>query len=301
MRWLIRCALLLVTATLALGVYSFLSFDAARPLAGEAGSVQVEGRRVAYSLSGRGPTVVMLASAGRSASDFNELIAELSAAGYRSLAIEAPGVGDSDPISDPAVSLHDLAASVTAVLDAVGPASETRVFMLGHAFGNRVARAFASEFPERVRGTLLLAAGGRVPPEIDIEKAFETIFVTALPDSVRVPVIQSAFFAGDNPVPDHWVGGWYPSTLLIQTRATARTPVESWWDAGGAPILILQPGDDVLAPPGNAELLRQAFPERVRVVVIPEAGHALLPERPERVAHHVLEFLNARSGEPPQG
>ena len=301
MRWLIRCALLLVTATLALGVYSFLSFDAARPLAGEAGSVQVEGRRVAYSRRGRGPTVVRLASAGRSASDFNELIAELSAAGYRSLAIEAPGVGDSDPISDPEVSLHDLAANVAAVVDAVGPVSETRVFVLGHAFGNRVARAFASAFPERVRATLLLAAGGRVPPEIDIEKAFETIFAAALPDSVRVPVIQSAFFAGDNPVPDHWVSGWYPSTLLIQTRATSQTPVESWWDAGGAPILVLQPGDDVLAPPGNAELLRQAFPERVRVVEIPNAGHALLPERPERVAHHVVEFLDARSGEQPQG
>ena len=301
MRWLIRSALFFVTVALALGVYNFLSFEAARPLVGEAGSVQVQGRRVAYSLSGQGPTVVMLASAGRSASDFNELIAELSAAGYRSLAIEAPGVGESDPISDGEVSLHDLAANVAGVLDAVGPASEIRVFVLGHAFGNRVARAFARNFPERVHATLLLAAGGRVPPEIDIEKAFATIFAAGLPDTVRVPVIQNAFFAGDNPVPDYWKNGWYLSALLVQTRATAQTPVESWWDAGGAPILVLQPGDDILAPPGNAELLRQAFPERVHVVEVSDAGHALLPEQPERVAEHVIEFLDARSRAQPEG
>lgn len=301
MRWLIRCTLTLFAAAAALTVYGVSSFQAARPLAGKAGVLRIDERRVGYSLSGEGPTVVMLASAGRSASDFNELIAALNAAGYRSLAIEAPGIGDSDAILDSEVSLHDLAADVSAVLDAVGSGVATRVFVLGHAFGNRVARAFASGFPERVRATLLLAAGGRVPPQIDVEEAFATIFSTPLPDALRGPVIRKAFFAGSNAVPDYWMGGWYPSTLLIQTRATTQTPVESWWDGGNAPILVLQPRDDVLAPPGNAELLSQAFPERVRVIEIPEAGHALLPEQPERVARSVIEFLDAYRPEPPPG
>ena len=301
MRWLIRSTLVLVAAALALTAYSFLSFQAARPLTGEAGVVRVEGRRVGYALTGQGPTVVMLASAGRSASDFNELIAALEAAGYRILAIEAPAVGSSDPVDDPDVSLHDLARDIAAVLDAVGPGPKTPVFVLGHAFGNRVARAFATAFPERVRATLLLASGGRVPPQIDIEAAFRTIFATPLPDSLRIPVIRQAFFAAGNPVPDYWVAGWYPRTLLTQTRATSQTPVQSWWNGGSAPILILQPRDDVLAPPGNAELLSRAFPERVQVIEIPQAGHAPLPEQPEQGAGAVIEFLDTHSSERPRG
>ncbi len=34
-----------------------------------------------------------------------------------------------------------------------------------------------------------------------------------------------------------------------------------------------------------------AFPDRVKVVVIENAGHALLPEQPETIARAVLEFL----------
>jgi pimeloyl-ACP methyl ester carboxylesterase len=298
MQWLLRSTLLLVVAGLALSAYGFSHFQPARPMVGKSGVVPVEGRRVGYALTGQGPTVVLLASAGRSASDFNELIAALDAAGYRSLAIEAPAAGRSDPLEDPEVSLHVLAGDVAAVLDVVGPDPETPVFLLGHAFGNRVARAFATDFPGRVRAMMLLASGGRVPPEIDVEEAFQTIFSSPpLPDAQRIPVIQEAFFAGDNRVPDYWVGGWHPLTLLTQTRATTQTPIESWWDGGSAPILILQPRDDVLAPPGNAELLRRAFPERVRVIEIPEAGHALLPEQPKILARVIVDYLDAYTQE----
>ena len=138
-----------------------------------------------------------------------------------------------------------------------------------------------------------------MPPQIDVEKAFQTIFAAPLPDSVRAPVIRKAFFAGDNPIPEYWMVGWYPTTLLTQTRATSQTPVESWWSGGHAPILVLQPRDDVLAPAGNADLLVRAFPERVRVIEIPQAGHALLPEQPERVARAVIDFLNAHRRKTP--
>ena len=59
-------------------------------------------------------------------------------------------------------------------------------------------------------------------------------------------------------------------------------------------MLAVQPADDRLAVPANADALAEAVGDRVEVVVIPNAGHALLPEQPEAVAETVIGWLNRR-------
>jgi ketosteroid isomerase-like protein len=53
--------------------------------------------------------------------------------------------------------------------------------------------------------------------------------------------------------------------------------------------------DDVVALPENARRLAAEFPERVTVVEIPHAGHALLPEQPEQVEKAILAYLRSRA------
>jgi len=43
-------------------------------------------------------------------------------------------------------------------------------------------------------------------------------------------------------------------------------------------------------------MLLARYPDQVEVVVIENAGHALLPEQPEAVADAVIEYLDRMSG-----
>ncbi len=55
---------------------------------------------------------------------------------------------------------------------------------------------------------------------------------------------------------------------------------------------------DRAAPPTNAFALRDAAPDRVEVVMLSGAGHALLPEQPSRILEEVLGFLERHPVEP---
>ncbi len=79
-----------------------------------------------------------------------------------------------------------------------------------------------------------------------------------------------------------------------QGAATRDQPVDHWWDAGGKDVLVVQPADDVMAVVENAERLVATDPDRVHMVVVADAGHALLPEQPAAVADAVLEWLRRR-------
>ena len=82
---------------------------------------------------------------------------------------------------------------------------------------------------------------------------------------------------------------------IAQGAATVAQPVKYWWKAGGKDIFIVQPTDDVMAVPENAVRLCEELGDRASMVMVPDAGHALLPEQPEAVALAVLSWLNKRN------
>ena len=78
-----------------------------------------------------------------------------------------------------------------------------------------------------------------------------------------------------------------------QLAAAQATPREHWWAAGAAPLLVIQGLEDNLAVPANGRALREEFGDRVQLIELEHAGHALLPERPEAIAEAVVAFLRA--------
>ncbi|HEY3887154.1 MAG TPA: alpha/beta hydrolase [Caulobacteraceae bacterium] len=245
--------------------------------------------RIAVTLRGHGPVVVLIPSLGRGAADFDDLAARLAAAGYEAAAVDPRGVGDSSgPMTG--LSLADYAADVAAVAHAL---SAKPVVLIGHAFGNRVARATAASHPEAVSALVLLAAGGQVAPAPDASKALMDVFNPALSPAEHRAAVAKAFFApGADPQP--WLDGWYPPVMRAQRAAAMATGPESWVGAGDVDIFIVQAEDDVIAPPANAEALVKAYPGRVRVAVLKHAGHAMLPEQPRAIADLVIGFLKRR-------
>jgi pimeloyl-ACP methyl ester carboxylesterase len=239
------------------------------------------------TVRGEGPSVVLIASLGRGAADFDDLGSRLASAGFRAAAIDPRGVGESTGTLD-GLTLHDLADDVAAVIDAVGAPAH----LVGHAFGQRVARCTAADHPDKVKTVTALASGGLVEPSEDVRRSLFSCFDMNLTAEERLEHARRAFFAeGNDPSP--FQDGWWPAAARSQGAAVRATPREDWWLAGSAPLLIIQGLEDVTAPPENGRLLADEAGSRATLVELEHAGHALLPERPDSIADHVISFISS--------
>ncbi|OBG24665.1 alpha/beta fold hydrolase [Mycobacterium sp. 852002-51057_SCH5723018] len=237
-------------------------------------------------VDGDGPALVIIPSYGRGGgADFDALTATLVEAGYRILRPQPRGVARSvGPMS--AVTFEDLAGDIAAVIDqlADGPA-----VVLGHAFGNFVARAAAVHHPDNVAAVILAAASGStVAP--DVKVAPMRAGDPSLSDATRLAALRLAFFA-----PGHdasiWLTGWYPDTLAMQADCVDRADVPRYWGAGNAPVFEIIAALDPFHHRDEWGDLHERYGARVTTTVIEHASHALFPEQPDAVAKVILGYL----------
>lgn len=234
---------------------------------------------------GIGPLVVLLPSRGRAAEDFDPIAGPIAAAGYRVLRPEPRGIGGSTgPTAG--LTLHDLGGDVEAVIEA---AHDGRAVVVGHAFGNFVARTVASDRPDLVRGVVIAAAAGKHYPDA-LAAAVTASSDTSRSDAERLPVLRRTFFAPGHD-PTVWLGGWYPAVDADQRAATLRTKQSDWWGAGRAPLLEIQAADDPFKTPDQRGELKAEFGDRVTVALVPDASHALVPEQPRAVAEAIVAWM----------
>jgi pimeloyl-ACP methyl ester carboxylesterase len=235
---------------------------------------------------GNGPAIVLLPSLGRGATDFDPIAERLAGGGYRVLRPQPRGIGRSTgPWTS--VKLEDLAADIAAVIehDKCGPA-----FVVGHAFGNRVARTLATLRPDVVRGVGLIAANvGRNPSPPDVRAAIRMSADLRAPADERIKALQFVFFAPGSDA-SVWLGGWYPEVLAAQRIAGDLTPRELDYAAGSAPVLYIQPSHDPLARHDDAEEYKKALGDRVTVVVIANSAHAVIVEQPAAVSDALIAY-----------
>jgi len=232
--------------------------------------------------------VVLLPSLGRPRTDFDELVAALGATGREALAVDLPGVGEAAdrPVG---ADLHAIAADVAGRLDRFG----TPFHLVGHAFGNRVARCLASDRPDAVASLTLLGCGGKIAGDDEARAALIECFSETPGSLGHRRAVATAFFAPGNPVPISWGTGWWPDAAAAQGRATEATPLDDWWvPPDPVPVLAVVGREDRISPPVNAADLVASVGDRGRLVVVGDAGHALLPEQPEAVATALLELLS---------
>jgi pimeloyl-ACP methyl ester carboxylesterase len=238
---------------------------------------------------GSGAPVVLLANAGCSTGYFEHLASVLVAGRFQTISINMRGVGGSRGSLDGA-TLHDLAGDVAGVIQAIGCGP---VHLVGHAFGNRIARCLAVDQPPLVRSVTLLAAGGLIGPSTPLGTPFRSATQAKMNGSDCVTTLGARWLSpASDPKVLEEVECW-PAVHIAHLATSRNVPLEYWWRAGTAPLLVIQGLDDEAAPPGNGHALREQLGERVRVVDIPHAGHFMLLEQPEAVARAVSEFLSA--------
>src|SRR5882724_6256739 len=152
-------------------------------------------------IEGDGSAVVLLPSLARDSDDYDEVAEGLAAAGFLVLRPKPRGIGRSTgPMTK--ITLHDFARDIAEVVKKLGGG---RAVVVGHAYGNWVARMTAADYPDLVRGVVIAAAAAKqYDPKL-------TIAVTQagnpdLPDDQRLGALRFAFFATGND-PTIWLKG----------------------------------------------------------------------------------------------
>ena len=226
-------------------------------------------------------TVVLLPSLGRPASDFDELCTLLRTAGFHALSIDPPHSLPGEP------TLHDLADYV---IQSIDTEAITFFHLVGHAFGNRLARMVTNDYSDRVLSLTLLAAGGHVEMERDILQSLIACYDETLSDEMHMHHVSRAFFAEGNDA-EVWREGWMPDVMRLQQAALSRVDRTEWWDAVAPRVLVVQALQDVIAPVGNGQKYASDHPAITTLVDIDGAGHAMLPEQPEAISAALISFL----------
>lgn len=255
-------------------------------------SIDSGAARIEVITRGNGPLVILIPSLGRAAEDFDDLASRLAQAGFCAITPQPRGLGASrGPMEN--ITLHDYAKDMAAIINAHGGGPAV---IGGHAFGNFVARATAADYPPLVKAVMLIAATHSWPLPPAIRQSIHDSHLAAQPEQ-QLRALKHAFFAPGNDAAV-WRGGWNEAVMHAERAATEATPKAEWWTAGTAPVLDLIPENDIMTPPQTRNVYRDEMgmyggAHRVTTVLIPRAGHALLPEQPVAVAEAIIHYLKA--------
>jgi pimeloyl-ACP methyl ester carboxylesterase len=247
--------------------------------------VRYDNVQIEAVVEGEGPAVVLLPSLARDFDDYDEVAEGLAAAGFRVLRPKPRGIGrSSGPMTN--ISLHDFARDIAETVEKLG---QGRAVIVGHAYGNWVARMTATDHPRLVRGVVIAAAAAKqYAPELT--KAVTDAGDLSLSKETRLAALRFAFFAASND-PTVWLTGWHPEIRNNQRAAAAAVRQDEWWAGGTAPLLDLQAAQDPFKPESARNEMKHEFGDRVSVAVIPNASHALIPEQPKAVVDALTTWI----------
>jgi pimeloyl-ACP methyl ester carboxylesterase len=132
------------------------------------------------------------------------------------------------------------------------------------------------------------AAAKTYPPELSV--AVTKSGDMSLPREERLKYLRGTFFAVGNDA-SVWLEGWHADASESQRLAGLATRQQDWWAAGKVPLLDLQADKDPFHPIERTNELKDELGDRVTVVVIPNASHALLPEQPRAVVDAIVAWI----------
>jgi 3-oxoadipate enol-lactonase len=243
--------------------------------------------RVHVTQHGNGRPLVLLHTNGGSWHEFAQVMRQLEA-DFAITAWDMPGQGDSDPV--PAgVRIDDYAAALGDVLDAL----EIKLpAVAGTSIGGFLAAAYGASRPDSVSALVIVESFLGTPEDwatVQWERA-EQVF--SIPVQTRAQMAPR--FAA--PLTDDFVQRWNIDRskagshgMLAPIRAMRDFDVEDALGALRAPVLAVFGGDSTIMQRSESHLAW--LPTNTRIAVIPDAGHFIPHDQPQRFAQTLRAFL----------
>lgn len=262
--------------------------------------MEIEGYGVHYTDEGSGAAVLLIHGFGGHTHHFRNLAPAIAAAGHRVIAVDLKGYGYSERDAAAGLSFTDQVRMLGQLLDRLGV---ERVTVAGHSMGGVVGQRFAATYPGRTDALVLMASTSgdeglarRMPPA-PLAKAVAPLLAWV----VAGRMLSASYYDRSRLTAELRAAYLRPARLrgsmaglFASMRDRARDGVIERGNIA-APVLVLAAAEDRLVPLATAQRLRDLLPD-ARLVVVPEAGHALYDDQPEATASAILSFLRETGG-----
>ena len=268
-------------------------------------SLSVWGLNVRYIEAGEGPVVLLLHGLAASLLTWYCNIDELADAGYRVIAPDLPGFGDSDK---PGHLDYSPESAADFVYDFSQELGLDRFSLVGSSAGGLIAGLFALEYPQMVEKMVLVGSGGfgrkvswflrvmSIPIVGDLiyqpwlnNKMGATKYLfhrppailnELLPEMDRLKLLPGARAAMLRSMRTSInLRGLRDQAYILERLKDSPVPLMTVWGA-----------EDIIIPVSHAEAVRRELPRSV-VRIIPECGHWPQMEKPSQFNSLLTSFL----------
>lgn len=231
---------------------------------------------------------------------WSDQIEALAAAGFRAIAPDLRGLGETKSSSEIA-TMDDMARDTAALLDHQGV---EKAVICGLSMGGYVAFEFVQLFPARVIGLVL--AGTRAPADNEQEKAGRQqqaqtmLHAGMVPISIAtLPKLLASRTLAEKPDVVKRVRAMITKSdpkgaAAAQRGMAVRRDYSEDLPKLTAPTLIIVGREDSIRPIADAEFMHRGIRDS-RLEVIEDAAHLTNIERPEVFNKTLLTFLEQRT------
>lgn len=238
------------------------------------------------------PTVVLVHGAGTDHTVWQLQSRAFAHRDFNVLSLDLPGHGrSSDPAQATIAAYADVVASLLDEVDV------DEAHIVGHSMGAFIGIELAARYPKKARSLALFGVSERMPVHPDLLAAARANDHLAF-DLIASWSHSMTSHKGGHPTPGMWMTG---STVRLLARSrpgvlhndlTACNEYGTALDRATeivAPTLVLMGEHDLMTRPSGAAILAGAI-SNVTTVIIPDAGHMVMVERPNPVINTLLTF-----------
>jgi pimeloyl-ACP methyl ester carboxylesterase len=269
-------------------------------------TIEVNGIKLNIVIEGNGPDVLLLHGFPDSSQVWRNQIPVLVQAGYRVIAPDLRGCGQTDaPVGRKYYTLDLLIKDVMGLMDNLGI---TRLPVIGHDWGAILGWFVAIEHPERVERYIALSVGHPMAfKKAGIEQKLRSWYAYAFVPPVIPEIVTRSFnwlimrmLTKNHPEMDRWIEeesrpgrltagmNWYRANILrmlFGSTKHARVPALGIWSSR-----------DIFLSERQMKLSKLYVDGPWRYERIENSGHWLQLDAPERLNKLLIEYLGQSMG-----
>lgn len=251
--------------------------------------------KVSRQSSGEGPAIIFLHGVGSGKEGWIHQRAPISEAGFRFIAIDAPGFGETPLPAHPGFAPH-----VEAILAIMDDFELDKAVLCGHSLGGMTAQEFFAGHPDRVSALVLSAtspAFGR--PDGEFQKQFLEARLAPFRQGMTMPQFAKKFaskLVGPNPAAHaieeiiHTLSG-----VSVEAYRLAMHTLTGFDQRGNlaninVPTLLISGAGDTNSPAPMMEKMASKIPGAC-YVNLAETGHMAPIETPDAFNQTLIDFL----------
>ena len=256
--------------------------------------LDVPGGRIAYDVTGNGPLVLCAPGMGDLRQSYRFLVPALAEAGYRVAMMDLRGHGESSRGWD-SYSQVALGGDMVALIRRLGGGPAV---VVGQSFTPDSALVAATELPDEIVGTVLIAPWARRPTLNVVMRSLQAAVV-------RTPILWSMFYASLYPGTKPADFSSYRAALKASLRGRGGTAAlaamanrssvdaEPYRSSPSQPALIVMgtKDPDFTDPRNEAEAMAADLSTDPDIVMIDDAGHYPHAQAPNDTAVAISNFL----------